>query len=107
MASWIILFLAGLAEIVWVVGLKRADGFTVLLPSVVTLFAMGCSITLLGIAIRSLPIGVAYAVWTGIGVVGAAVAGMLLEAEPVSLARLFFIFLVVIGVGGLKLATPD
>lgn len=101
------LFCAGLTEVVWLVGLKRSDGFTVVIPSIVTLAAMTASITLLSFAIRSIPIGTAYAVWNGIGIVGAAAAGILLEGEPINTSRIVFIALIFIGVSGLKLVSPD
>jgi quaternary ammonium compound-resistance protein SugE len=107
MAAWIVLFCAGLAEIVWVVGLKHTDGFTRPVPTAITLAAMGGSVTLLGIAVRSLPIGTAYAVWTGIGVVGAVLAGIFLDGEPFSPMRVFYIALIVVGVCGLKFASSD
>ena len=85
--SWIILFIAGLLEVVWAIGLKYTHGFTRLTPSVITVTAMIVSIVLLSWAMRSLPVGTAYAVWTGIGAVGAAITGILLLGESASLAR--------------------
>jgi quaternary ammonium compound-resistance protein SugE len=86
--SWIILFIAGLLEVVWAIGLKYTHGFTRLTPSVITVTAMIVSIVLLSWAMRSLPVGTAYAVWTGIGAVGAAITGILLLGESASLARI-------------------
>ncbi len=103
--SWIILFIAGLLEVVWAIGLKYTHGFTRLTPSVITVTAMIVSIVLLSWAMRSLPVGTAYAVWTGIGAVGAAITGILLLGEPASLARIASLALIVAGIVGLKLST--
>lgn len=103
--SWIILFIAGLLEVVWAIGLKYTDGFTRLTPSVITVTAMIVSIVLLSWAMRSLPVGTAYAVWTGIGAVGAAITGILLLGESASLARIASLALIVAGIIGLKLST--
>jgi quaternary ammonium compound-resistance protein SugE len=104
--SWVVLFVAGLLEVAWAVGLKYTDGFTRLWPSVFTLAAMAGSVGLLGLALRTLPLGTAYAVWTGIGTVGTAVAGMLLLGEPAGALRLLSIGLIVAGIAGLKILTP-
>ena len=104
--TWFILFVAGLLEVGWAVGLKYTEGFTRLLPSVLTLIAMAGSVVLLGIAMRNLPLGTAYAVWTGIGTVGTAIAGMILLGEPAGALRLGCIGLIVAGILGLKLLTP-
>jgi quaternary ammonium compound-resistance protein SugE len=104
--SWIILFFAGLLEIVWAVGLKYTEGFTRLVPSAITLAAMVGSVVLLGLAMRHLPLGTAYAVWTGIGTVGTAIAGMVMLGEPAGAVRLGCIALIVVGIVGLKLVTP-
>jgi quaternary ammonium compound-resistance protein SugE len=104
--SWIILFFAGLLEIVWAVGLKYTEGFTRLVPSAITLAAMVGSVVLLGLAMRHLPLGTAYAVWTGIGTVGTAIAGMVMLGEPAGAVRLACIGLIVLGIVGLKLVTP-
>ena len=105
--AWGILFLAGLFEIGWAVGLKYTMGFTRVGPSVATLIAMVVSLGLLSIAVRTLPIGTAYAMWTGIGTVGAAVLGVLLFKEPATPVRLLCILLIVVGIVGLKFgATP-
>lgn len=103
--SWIILFIAGLLEVVWAIGLKYTHGFTRLTPSIITVSAMIISIVLLSWAMRSLPVGTAYAVWTGIGAVGAAIIGILLLGESASLARIASLALIVAGIIGLKLST--
>lgn len=103
--SWIILFIAGLLEVVWAIGLKYTHGFTRLTPSVITVTAMIVSIVLLSWAMRLLPVGTAYAVWTGIGAVGAAITGILLLGESASLARIASLALIVAGIIGLKLST--
>jgi quaternary ammonium compound-resistance protein SugE len=104
--AWIILVFAGLFEIGWAVSLKYADGFTRPLPSVLTAASMVISLGLLGVALKSLPLGTAYAVWTGIGTVGTVVLGMLFYGEPADATRLGCIALIVIGIAGLKLVTP-
>lgn len=104
--SWFYLFAAGLLEIAWAVGLKYTQGFTKLGPSVFTLTAMAASVGLLGLALRHLPLGTAYAVWTGIGTVGTAIAGMVMLGEPAGAMRLGCIALIVAGILGLKLLTP-
>lgn len=104
--NWIALVVAGLFEIGWAVGLKYADGFTRLWPSVATIVAMVLSVVLLGWATRSLPLGTAYAVWVGVGAVGTAIVGMFLFDEPATAGRLASLALVVAGIVGLKLATP-
>jgi len=103
---WAILALAGLFEIGWAVGLKYTDGFTRAGPSLFTFLAMLISVALLGVAMKSLPVGVAYAVWVGIGAVGTALTGMLLFDEPASTARVLSLLLIGLGVVGLKLSTP-
>ena len=102
--AWTVLVLAGILEIGWAVGLKYTDGFTRWLPSALTIVAMAGSMWLLAIALRSIPIGTAYAVWTGIGAAGTAVLGILLFAEPATALRLASIGLIVAGIAGLKLA---
>jgi len=104
--NWIILVIAGLLEVVWAIGLKYADGFTRLWPSVITLIAMVASVCLLGYAMKNLPVGTAYAVWVGIGAVGTAIAGIIWLAEPASAMRILSLALIVAGIVGLKLATP-
>jgi quaternary ammonium compound-resistance protein SugE len=105
-SPWLLLVLAGLLEVAWAVGLKPAQGFTRLWPSIWVLVTMALSIGLLATAVRSLPIGTAYAVWTGIGAVGAALLGMLLFGESSDWRRLLCIALIVSGIIGLKLFTP-
>lgn len=101
--AWFILIAAGLFEIAWAVGLKYTDGFTRIGPSIATAGAIIVSMGLLGLAVRTLPLGTAYAVWTGIGTVGTAMLGIVVFREPATAARLFCIALIVIGIGGLKL----
>jgi len=103
--NWIILILAGLFEVVWAVGLKYTDGFTRLWPSVATLAAMLVSFALLSHAMKSLPMGTAYAVWVGIGAVGAGIVGIMFLNEPASAGRIISLTLIVTGVIGLKLAS--
>lgn len=102
MNAWIMLAVAGLLEVGWAIGLKYADGFTKPLPSALTLLAMGASMYLLSQAARTLPIGTAYAVWTGIGAVGTAALGIVLFGEPRTVLRLTCIVLIVAGIVGLK-----
>jgi len=102
--AWLQLALAGLLEVVWALGLKRTEGFTRLWPSVLTLAAMGLSFYLLARAVRTLPIGTAYAVWVGIGAVGTAVVAMLFMGESRNLLRVGSIMLIIAGVIGLRLA---
>lgn len=101
---WVVLFVAGLFEIGWAVGLKYTEGFTRLWPTVATAVALVASMGLLGVALRVLPLGTAYAVWTGIGSVGTAVLGIVLFREPATVVRLLCIGLIVAGIVGLKLA---
>jgi quaternary ammonium compound-resistance protein SugE len=101
--NWIILIVAGVLEVGWAIGLKYTEGFTRPLPTVVTVAAMIASMGLLGIAVRTLPIGTAYAVWTGIGTLGTVIVGILLLGESASLPRLLCVLLIVIGILGLKL----
>ncbi len=101
--AWVILFLAGLFEIGWAVALKYSEGFTRLWPSVATAAAMILSVALLGVALRTLPLGTAYAVWTGIGTIGTAILGMILFREPATVLRLTCIGLILIGIVGLRL----
>jgi quaternary ammonium compound-resistance protein SugE len=101
--AWIYLLLAGLFEIVWAIGLKYTDGFTRLWPTVGTLVAMAVSIVLLAMAVKTLPIGTAYAIWTGIGAVGAVALGIALFGDPATLPRLVCVALIVVGIIGLKL----
>jgi quaternary ammonium compound-resistance protein SugE len=101
--AWIFLTVAGLLEIVWAVGLKYTDGFTRLWPSTLTIVAMVASMYCLALAVRTIPIGTGYAVWTGIGAVGVAILGMVLFDEPRTLLRIGCIALIVAGILGLKL----
>jgi quaternary ammonium compound-resistance protein SugE len=103
--AWIILLLAGLFEVGWAVGLKYTEGFTRLWPTLWTVGAMVLSLALLGLALRSLPLGTAYAVWTGVGTVGTAVLGIWLFQEPADTLRLLCIGLIVAGIVGLKLVS--
>jgi quaternary ammonium compound-resistance protein SugE len=103
--AWLWLILAGLLEVVWAVGLKYTEGFTRLAPSVVTIGAMIGSIYLLATAVRTIPIGTGYAVWTGIGAVGAVILGMVLFDEPRDFLRVGSILLIIAGIAGLKVAT--
>ncbi|HEY7481076.1 MAG TPA: quaternary ammonium compound efflux SMR transporter SugE [Gemmatimonadales bacterium] len=105
--AWILLIVAGLLEVVWAVGLKYTDGFTRLAATVVTLTAMTLSIVLLARALRSIPVGTGYAVWTGIGAVGTALVGILVLGEPRSAGRLIAIAAIIGGIVGLKLASPS
>jgi quaternary ammonium compound-resistance protein SugE len=104
--SWFYLIVAGLLEVAWAVGLKYTHGFSRLWPSVFTLVTMAGSVGMLGIALLSLPLGTAYAVWTGIGTIGTALVGMLVLGEPAGAVRLGAIALIAAGIVGLKLVTP-
>jgi quaternary ammonium compound-resistance protein SugE len=103
--AWFLLVLAGVFEIGWAIGLKYSEGFTRLWPTVATVAAMVVSLGLLGIAARMLPIGTAYAVWTGIGTVGTVLLGVLLLGEPATFMRMFCVLLIVVGIVGLKMVT--
>ena len=104
--NWLILVVAGLFEVGWAIGLKYTEGFTRLWPSVGTVLAMVISVVLLGIAMKTLPVGTAYAVWVGIGAVGTAILGMVLLGDAANAGRIVSLALIVAGVVGLKLATP-
>ena len=104
--DWVYLLVAGAFEIVWASGLKYTDGFTRLWPSVGTVATMSVSMVCLALALRTIPIGTAYAIWTGIGAVGTAIIGIALFNEPRDLDRLFFIFVIIAGIAGLKLSSP-
>ena len=104
--AWFILFIAGLFEIGWAVGLKFTEGFTRPVPTILTGVSLVASMGLLGWAVKSLPLGTAYAVWTGVGAVGTAVVGILLFKEPATAGRLVCLALIVSGILGLKLFTP-
>ncbi|WP_309642912.1 quaternary ammonium compound efflux SMR transporter SugE [Phenylobacterium sp.] len=105
--AWVVLFVAGLCEIGWAVGLKYTDGFTRLWPTVFTGVSLVVSMGLLGVALKTLPLGTAYAIWTGIGAVGTVILGIFLFKEPATVARLVCVGLIVSGILGLKLLTPS
>ncbi|MDC8760028.1 quaternary ammonium compound efflux SMR transporter SugE [Janthinobacterium fluminis] len=104
--TWGILFLAGLLEIGWAIGLKYSAGFTRLVPSVLTAASMLGSVVMLGLALRTLPLGTAYAIWTGIGTIGTAIFGIMVLGEPAGVARLLCIAVIVAGILGLKILSP-
>lgn len=104
--AWIILVLAGLFEVGWAIGLKYTEGFTRLWPTVGTVVAMVISLGLLGVAMKSLPVGTAYAIWVGVGAVGTVILGIVLFQEPVNALRMISVGLIIAGLVGLKLATP-
>jgi quaternary ammonium compound-resistance protein SugE len=104
--AWVILVVAGLFEVGWAIGLKYTEGFTRLWPTVWTVLAMIVSLWLLGIAMKSLPVGTAYAVWVGVGAVGTVVLGIVLLGEPANAGRLVSVALIIAGIVGLKLAAP-
>lgn len=103
--AWILLLVAGLLEVGWAIGLKYTEGFTRVWPSVFTIAAMVLSVVLLGIAMRTLPVGTSYAVWVGVGAVGTAILGIVLFGEPATAGRLASLGLIVAGIVGLKLAS--
>ena len=103
--SWFILIVAGLFEVGWAVGLKYTDGFSRLWPSIWTVAAMVVSLGLLGIALKALPVGTAYAIWVGVGAVGTAIAGILLFGEALTVARIASLLLILAGIIGLKLSS--
>ncbi|NUP88390.1 MAG: quaternary ammonium compound efflux SMR transporter SugE [Candidatus Sumerlaeia bacterium] len=105
--AWTLLIIAGLLEVIWAIGLKQSDGFTRLLPSVITITAMVVSFALLAAAMRSLPVGTAYAVWTGIGALGTAVIGMVFLGESREALRIACLVLIVAGIAGLKLTSAS
>ncbi len=102
--SWILLTLAGLLEIVWAVGLKYTEGFSRPLPSVLVVAAIGASMLLLAMAMRTLPVSTAYAIWTGIGIAGTAIVGMVMLGESVSVQKLISLMLIMVGILGLRMA---
>ncbi len=104
--AWFILGVAGLFEIGWAIGLKYTEGFTRPLPTALTIGSIVLSMGLLGLAVRTLPIGTAYAIWTGIGAVGTAILGILLFREPATVARIACLTLIVVGIVGLKIVSP-
>ena len=105
--AWIYLLLAGITEVAWAVGLKQTDGWTRLWPSVITAILMVVSFALLSLALRVLPMGTAYAVWTGIGAVGTAIIGIVFFGEPRTAIRLACIALILVGIVGLKASAPE
>ena len=105
--AWLYLFVAGVFETAWAIGLKYSAGFTKVGPSVFTVVAMGVSLYLLALALRTIPVGTGYAVWTGIGTVGAAILGILLFNESREISRILCILLIVAGIIGLKLTSPE
>lgn len=105
--GWLLLFAAGLLEVIWAVGLKYTEGFSRLVPSVITVAAMIASVWLLALALKSIPVGTGYAVWTGIGAVGTAILGIVLFSEPATVARLACIGLIVAGILGLKMVSGN
>ena len=105
MMPWLVLVLAGLFEIGWAIGLKYTDGFTKLWPTIGTVASMAVSLGLLGIAMKSLPVGTAYAVWVGVGAVGTAILGIVLLGEPANAGRMVSLGLIIAGIIGLKLAS--
>lgn len=105
--KWVILFLAGLFEIAWAIGLKYTDGFTRLWPTVWTVLSIIISLWLLGIAVKSLPIGTAYSIWVGVGAVGTVILGIVLFGEPANAFRLISVAFIIVGIIGLKIATPS
>jgi quaternary ammonium compound-resistance protein SugE len=104
--AWVILIVAGLFEVGWAIGLKYTEGFTRVWPTVWTVLSMVVSLWLLGIAMKALPVGSAYAVWVGVGAVGTVILGIVLLGEPATAARLLSVALIVAGIVGIKLATP-
>ncbi len=104
--NWVYLFIAGLFEIAWAIGLKYTEGWSRLWPSLITAALMIASFYFLSLAVKTLPIGTAYAVWTGIGTVGAAILGMALFDEPADIIRVFCIMLIIAGIAGLKITSP-
>ncbi|MCX2834052.1 quaternary ammonium compound efflux SMR transporter SugE [Microbulbifer thermotolerans] len=102
--NWFLLFIAGLLEVVWAIGLKYSEGFTKFWPSIWTIFSLVASFILLGISLKSLPVGTAYAIWVGIGAVGTALFGMILFDEPASASKIVSLGLICIGIAGLRLA---
>lgn len=103
--NWVILIIAGLFEIFWAIGLKYTDGFSKLMPSVLTILSMLISVWLLSISLKTLPLGTAYAVWVGIGTVGTVIAGIILFNDSVNLLRIISILFIILGIIGLKITT--
>lgn len=105
--AWFYLILAGLFECAWAIGLKYSDGFSKIIPSIFTIITMAISFWLLAVAMKSIPIGTAYSIWTGIGAVCVSILGMIIFNEPRDLIRIFFLLLIVIGIVGLKLVSKS
>ena len=105
--AWVILFIAGLFEIGWAIGLKYAEGFTRLWPSLGTILAMAISFWLLGVAMKTLPVGTAYSVWVGVGAVGTVILGIVLFGDPLNLGRVLSVALIIAGIVGLKLSAVN
>ncbi len=105
--NWCLLFLAGILEVVWVIALKMSDNFSKLLPASVFVITIIGSFVLLNFAIRTLPIGIAYAVWTGMGAAGAVIAGIILFKEPCTFWHIFFLSMIIIGLIGIKFVSPE
>lgn len=101
--NWFILFIAGLLEAAWAIGMKYSDGFTKLYPSIFTIVTMALSVYLISVSLKTLPVGTAYSVWTGVGTVGTVILGIILYGESKEFIKLFFIFLIVVGIIGLRL----
>lgn len=104
--AWVILVIAGLFEVGWAIGLKYTEGFTRLWPTIWTVLSMVISFYLLGVAMKSLPVGTAYSVWVGVGAVGTVILGIVLLGDPVNTVRIVSVVLIIAGIIGLKLATP-
>ncbi|NLB55297.1 MAG: quaternary ammonium compound efflux SMR transporter SugE [Lentisphaerae bacterium] len=104
--NWIILIIAGILEVAWAIGLKYTHGFTRLVPTVLTLISIVLSMGLLGIAMNSIPVGTAYAVWVGIGIIGTAICGAFLFDEPANILRIISFLVIIVGIVGLKFTTP-
>jgi quaternary ammonium compound-resistance protein SugE len=107
MMAWFVLFVAGLLEIGWAVGLKYTEGFTRPLPTLLTVASLSASMALLGLSLKALPLGTAYAIWTGIGTLGTAILGIIFFGESATVARLACIGLIIAGIAGLKLVSPE
>jgi quaternary ammonium compound-resistance protein SugE len=104
--KWLMLFIAGLFEMGWAIGLKYSEGFTKLVPSVLTVVGMVASFYFLSLSLKSLPLGTAYAIWTGIGTVGTVTLGIILFKEPIDIIRIICIGFIMVGIVGLKVASP-
>ena len=104
--AWIYLIIAGLLEITWAVCMKLSDGFTKLVPSAITIFALVLSFAFLSLAVRTLPLGISYAIWTGLGAAGGFIAGIIIFKEPASALQILFLCLVVVGIAGLSFFNP-